>query len=67
MSDNASAGGKAAPAKDDTDTTDNQPQNGPSMASAPQRDSGYEKFANVGGSGGAPGAGKQGYEHLAEH
>ena len=67
MSDKASTEGKAAPAKDDTNATDNQSQNSPSMASAPRRDSGYEKFANIGGSGSAPAAGKQGYEHLADH
>lgn len=67
MSDKASTEKQTTPSKGDTDGTNNQLQSGTNMASAAHSNSGIEKFANVGGSGGTPGGSKQGYEHLAEH
>ena len=67
MSDNASTGGKAAPPNDDTGAKESESQNVPSTSKMVHRDAGYEKFATVGGSGGAAMQTSQGYEGLAEH
>lgn len=70
MSDKASTGEKdekTAPSNDDTSGKESETQNVPSTSKMVHRDAGYEKFATIGGSGGAPTQNKQGYEGLAEH
>ena len=66
MSDKASTEEKAATAgDDDTSSKNTESQNAPSAGGREQ--TGYEKLASTGGSGGAPAHGAQGYENLADH